>query len=88
MNQFIETRITTHITTLIPFLKNYMPTYIMPTTMTTATVTAKVSNKYEKLRKQWFLCECAGSYTKSNKSFHMKTKKHQQFLEMQATHPI
>ena len=39
--------------------------------MTTAaasmtTATAKVSTKYEELRKQWFLCECAGSYIKSN----------------------
>ena len=51
------------------------------------TATAKVSIKYEELRKLWFLCECAGSYIKSNKSFHIKTKKHQQFLKLQAKHP-
>ena len=44
--------------------------------MTAATVTAKVSTKYEELRKQWFYVS-ALAVTKSNNSFHMKTKKHQ-----------
>ena len=55
----------------------------MPTNVTTATATAKVSIKCEQLRKQWFLCECSGSYIKSNKSFHIKSKKHQQYLKLQ-----
>ena len=56
----------------------------MPTSVTIATT--KVSTKYEELRKQWFLCECSGSDIKSNKSFHIKTEKHQQFLKLQAIH--
>ena len=58
----------------------------MSTSMTTATTTA-ASTKYEDLRKQWFLCECSGSYIKSNKSLDIKIKKHQQFLKLQAIHP-
>ena len=57
----------------------------MLTNVTTAT--AKVSTKYEELRKQCILYECSGSYIESNKSFHIKTKKHQQFLKLQAIHP-
>ena len=59
----------------------------MPTNVTTATAAAKVSIKCEQLRKQWFLCECSGSYIKSNKYFNIKSKKHQQFLKLQAMHP-
>ena len=44
----------------------------MPTSVTTAAAT--VSTKYEELRKQWFLCECSGSYIKPNKSFHIKLR--------------
>ena len=59
----------------------------MPTSVTTATATAKESIKCEQLRKQCFLCECSGSYIKSNKSFPIKSKKHQQFLKLKAMHP-
>ena len=55
----------------------------MPTSVITAT--AKVSTKYEELRNSDFYVNAQA--VKSNKYFHIKTQKHQQFLKLQAIHP-